>query len=67
MIVWYLDLQQHVQSVPMTTKDVSWNPVHVLNTTVCDKVCRILVLIVINMEKTYQNLFHKHHVDRQVR
>ena len=28
MIVWELDLQLHVQSVPMTTKVVSSNPVH---------------------------------------
>ena len=26
MIVWYLDLQLPVQSVPITTKVVSWNP-----------------------------------------
>jgi len=28
MIVWYLDLQLSVQSVPITTKVVSWNPVN---------------------------------------
>jgi len=28
VIVWYLDLQLHVQSVPITTKVVSLNPVH---------------------------------------
>jgi hypothetical protein len=28
MIVWYLDLQLPVQSVPVTTKVVSSNPVH---------------------------------------
>ena len=28
MIVWELDLQLHVQSVPITTKVVSSNPVH---------------------------------------
>ena len=28
VIVWYLDLQLHVQSVPITTKVVSSNPVH---------------------------------------
>jgi hypothetical protein len=30
MIVWYLDLQLHVsvQSVPITTKVVSWNPIN---------------------------------------
>ena len=39
-IVWQLDLQLPVQSVPINTKVVSSNPVHggVLNTTVCDKV-----------------------------
>jgi len=26
-IVWYLNLQLPVQSVPITTKVVSWNPV----------------------------------------
>jgi hypothetical protein len=26
VIVWYLDLQLPVQSVPITTKVVSWNP-----------------------------------------
>ena len=28
MVVWYLDLQLPVQSVPITTKVVSLNPVH---------------------------------------
>ena len=28
VIVWYLDLQLRVQSVPITTKVVSSNPVH---------------------------------------
>ena len=28
VIVWYLDLQLHVHSVPITTKVVSSNPVH---------------------------------------
>ena len=28
MIVWWLDLQLHVQSVPITTKVVNSNPVH---------------------------------------
>ena len=28
LIVWYLDLQLAVQSVPITTKVVSSNPVH---------------------------------------
>jgi hypothetical protein len=28
VIVWSLDLQPHVQSVPVTTKVVSSNPVH---------------------------------------
>ena len=38
VIVWYLDLQLPVQSVPITTKVVSSNPSHVLDTTLCDKV-----------------------------
>jgi hypothetical protein len=28
VIVWWLDLQLPVQSVPITTEVVSWNPVH---------------------------------------
>ena len=28
VIVWLLDLQLSVQSVPITTKDMSSNPVH---------------------------------------
>jgi RNA polymerase subunit RPABC4/transcription elongation factor Spt4 len=28
VIVWYLDLQLPVQSVPITTKDVGSNPAH---------------------------------------
>jgi len=28
VIIWYLDLQLPVQSVPITTKVVSSNPVH---------------------------------------
>jgi hypothetical protein len=28
MIVWLLNLQLHVQSVPITTKVVSYNPAH---------------------------------------
>ena len=28
MIVWQLDLELPVQSVPIATKVVSWNPVH---------------------------------------
>jgi hypothetical protein len=28
VIVWLLDLQLPLQSVPITTKVVSWNPVH---------------------------------------
>ena len=44
VIVWYLDLQLHMQSVPITTKVVikfeprSWRGV--LDTTLCDKVCQ---------------------------
>jgi len=39
-----LDLQLHVQSVPITTKVVSSNPLRrgVLETTLCDKVCQLL-------------------------
>ncbi len=43
VIVWLLDLELPVQSVPITTKVVSSNPVlwrDVLNTTLCDKVCQ---------------------------
>ena len=43
MIVWYLDLQLHVQSVPITTKVVSSKPRSqrgVLDTPLSDKVCR---------------------------
>jgi len=28
MIVWYLNLERTVLSVPITTKVVSWNPTH---------------------------------------
>ena len=28
MIVWWLDLELPVQSVPIATEVVSWNPVH---------------------------------------
>ena len=34
--LWWLDLQLHMQSVPITTKVVSSNP----DTTFCDKVCQ---------------------------
>ena len=40
VIVWYLDLQLHVQSVPITTKVVSSNPVHGEVYSLCDKVCQ---------------------------
>ena len=41
MIVWQLDLQLPVQSVPITTNVVSsWQGV--LDTTLCDKVCQCL-------------------------
>jgi hypothetical protein len=45
VIVWYLDLQLHVQSVHITTKAVSlflhsWRGV--LDTALCDKVCQWL-------------------------
>jgi hypothetical protein len=38
------DLQLHVQSIPVTTKVVSSNPVHgeVYSTALCDKVCQWL-------------------------
>jgi hypothetical protein len=44
VIVWYMDLQLPVQSVPITAKDVSsfeprsWGGV--LDTTLCDKLCQ---------------------------
>jgi hypothetical protein len=38
VIIWYLDLQLPVQSVPITTKVVSSQGV--LDTTLCDKVCK---------------------------
>jgi hypothetical protein len=39
-----LDLQLHVQTVPITTKVVSLNPVHgeLLDKTLCDKVYQLL-------------------------
>ena len=40
VILWLLNLQLHMQSVPLTTKAVSSNPAHVLHTTLCDKVCQ---------------------------
>ena len=46
MIIWYLNLQLTMQSVPITTKVVSSNIAHIkvylLDTTVCDKVCQWL-------------------------
>ena len=39
IIIWYLNLQLHMQSVPITAQVVSLNPTHVLDTTLCDKVC----------------------------
>jgi hypothetical protein len=42
VIVWSLDLQPHVQSVPITTNiGSSWRGV--LDTTLCDKVCQWFV------------------------
>ena len=35
VIVWQLDFELPVQSMPITTQVVSLNPVH--NTTLCDK------------------------------
>ena len=46
VIVWLLDLQLHVQAVPITAKVVSSNPVEprswrdVLDRTLRDKVCQ---------------------------
>ena len=40
VFIWQLDLQLHVQSVPITTKVVSSNPV--LDTTLCYKICQQL-------------------------
>ena len=44
VIVWLLDLQLPMQSVPMTTNFVSLNHAHgkVYFTTLCDKVCQRL-------------------------
>ena len=41
VIVQLLEIQLPVQSVPITTKVVSSNPIHgeVPDTTLCDKVC----------------------------
>jgi hypothetical protein len=45
MIVWLLDLQLPVQSVPITTNAVSSNPAQVrcTHTLLCGKVCQGLV------------------------
>jgi hypothetical protein len=42
MIVWLLDLQLHVQSVPIAIIVVSSNPVGqgILDKTLCDIVCQ---------------------------
>ena len=47
VIVWQLNLQLPVQSVPITTKVVSSNPGHaswrgVLDTKLCDKICQLI-------------------------
>ena len=39
MILWKLDLQLHVESVPITNKVVSSKLTH---TTICNKVCQLL-------------------------
>ena len=46
VIVWKLDLQLPVQSVPFTTYVVSSHPVHgeVYSATLCDKVCQCLAV-----------------------
>jgi hypothetical protein len=41
VIVWWLDLQLPVQSVPIITNIVSSNPVHGEVTTLCDKSLRV--------------------------
>ena len=43
MIIWKLDLQLPMQSLPITTKVVNSNPVHGEITTICDKACQWLV------------------------
>ena len=43
VIVWQLDLQLPVQSVPITPKVVRTNPGGVPDTILCDKVCQWLV------------------------
>jgi hypothetical protein len=44
VIIWWLDLQVPVQSVPITAKVVSSNPVHgevySIQQTLCDQVCQ---------------------------
>jgi len=40
MIIWKLDLQLPMQSLPITTKVVNSNPVHGEITTICDKACQ---------------------------
>jgi hypothetical protein len=42
VIVWYLDLQLHVQSVPITTKVVSSNPVHIKVYSIQDYVIKFV-------------------------
>ena len=40
VIIWLLDLQLLMQSMPITTKVVSSK--HALNTILCDEVCQLL-------------------------
>ena len=44
VIVWQLDLQLPMHSVPITTNDVNLNPAHG-DTTLCDKVCQVGVFL----------------------
>ena len=44
VIVWWLDLQLPMQSVTISSKIVSSNPAHVLDTTLCDEVCQWLTV-----------------------
>jgi hypothetical protein len=42
MILWWLDLQLPMQSMPIATDDVGSNPHRARCTTLCDKVCHCL-------------------------
>ena len=63
MIVWWLDLQLHVQSVHITTKVVSSNPVHGEVYSIQYHVTKFVsdlrqgcVFLLFNQEKFYNNI-----------